>query len=206
MSPARMLLAVTRLLLGLGVFAAIGQQLEIHVRLEFSVVNFFSYFTNLSNLMGAGVFIATSLRELRGRAPSATLDLLRYMSAVNLFIVGVVFALLLRNVDLGALLPWINTLLHYVMPVAVLLDWMLARPVREFSMSHVIRIHAFPLAYVTYVLVRGASTGWYPYPFLNPANVGGYGGVAMYAIGIAVTFFLAASVLRAVPKRPLLAS
>ena len=31
---------------------------------------------------------------------------------------------------------------------------------------------ALPLAYVVYSLVRGHSTGWYPYPFLDPARAG----------------------------------
>jgi len=45
------------------------------------------------------------------------------------------------------------------------------------------------------VLARGAIVGWYPYPFLNPANVGGYGGVAAYVIGIMVVFVVAAGSL-----------
>jgi len=41
------------------------------------------------------------------------------------------------------------------------------------------------------VLIRGAIVGWYPYPFLNPENVGGYSGVAAYIIGIMVVFVVA---------------
>jgi hypothetical protein len=36
---------------------------------------------------------------------------------------------------------------------------------------------AYPLVWLGYTLVRGSIVGWYPYPFLNPAN-GGYGQVA----------------------------
>ena len=36
-------------------------------------------------------------------------------------------------------------------------------------------------------LVRGAIDGWYPYPFLDPAN-GGYASVAIYVVGIFVGF------------------
>ena len=32
-------------------------------------------------------------------------------------------------------------------------------------------------------MVRGALAGWYPYPFLDPAN-GGYGTVALYVVAI----------------------
>ena len=39
------------------------------------------------------------------------------------------------------------------------------------------------MAWTVFTLVRGAIDGWYPYPFLDPAN-GGYGTVALYAIAI----------------------
>ena len=45
------------------------------------------------------------------------------------------------------------------------------------------------------------TDGWVPYPFLNPAKVAGYGGVAAYAIGIAVAFVLVGWVLFAIAHR-----
>lgn len=48
----------------------------------------------------------------------------------------------------------------------------------------------YPLTYLFYVLIRGALIGWYPYPFLNPANVGGYLGVLVYIISIIGLFLL----------------
>ena len=118
---------VPRLLLALLILAAVGTQLRQHLDASLSTVNFFSYFTNLSNLFAACVLLATALP----RAPSARHDLLRYVSTVNMVIVGIVFSVLLRDVNLGALLPWVNAVLHYVMPVAVLLDWLLQLPLRS---------------------------------------------------------------------------
>ncbi|MCY1375108.1 hypothetical protein D9M69_624970 [compost metagenome] len=116
-------------------------------------------------------------------------------------VVGIVFSLLLRDVDLGALRPWINTLLHHVMPCVVLLDWLLQPPRRRLGGRQLLWTLVFPMAYLVYTLVRGSRTGWYPYPFLNPANVGGYGGVAVYAAGIALTFGLAGWGLLALGNR-----
>jgi hypothetical protein len=48
---------------------------------------------------------------------------------------------------------------------------------------------SYPLVWVTLTLMRGAADGWYPYPFLDPAN-GGYASVALYFVTILV-FFLA---------------
>ncbi len=60
-----------------------------------------------------------------GRPPSPTDQRLRGMAVVYMTVVGIVFSILLRDVDLGTLRPWINVLLHYVMPVAVVADWLL---------------------------------------------------------------------------------
>lgn len=191
-----LMFAILRVILALLSLVAMGQQLILHASASYSVLNFFSYFTNLSNLFAAFVLL---LSVRYGKKASG--DLVRYISAVNMTIVGLVFAILLRDLDLGALLPWVNYVLHYVMPVTIVLDWLLRPPASRMRSSSVVLAMAFPSAYLTYVTLRGADTGWYPYPFLNPANVGGYGGVATYACGIAAAFVLAAWALLAVGNR-----
>jgi hypothetical protein len=44
----------------------------------------------------------------------------------------------------------------------------------------------YPLAYCAYSLLRGPQVDWYPYPFLDPDEAGGYGAVALYGLRIAV--------------------
>ena len=184
---------VARVILALVALTAIGHQLVLHVGASYSALNFFSYFTNLSNLFAAFVLLLSVFSS-----SSASRDHVRYASTVNMTVVGLVFAVLLRNVDLGALLPWVNFVLHYIMPVAVVLDWLVRPPVSRLKAKNILLAMVFPAAYLAYVVLRGASTGWYPYPFLNPSNVGGYGGVAMYALGIVGTFLLAGWALLAV--------
>ena len=180
---------------GLLTLLAIGWQLSIQVRLGFNAVNFFSYFTNLSNLFAAFVLIMGARHARVGGGESSRFDRLRLVSAANMAVVGIVFAILLRDVDLGALRPWVNTLLHYVMPIVVVLDWLLLPPARAPALRALSALLLFPAAYILYVLIRGAATDWYPYPFLNPSNVGGYGGVASYVVGIALTFVIAGTLL-----------
>lgn len=190
--------AARALLVALAV-TAIGQQFMLHNGASYSTLNFFSYFTNLSNLFAAFVL----LLSVFSRSPhSSSLDLMRYISAVNMAVVGIVFVVLLRNVDLGALLPWVNFVLHYVMPVAIVLDWLLQRPNSRLKAKYLALALVFPAAYLVYVLLRGVAIGWYPYPFLNPANVSGYSGVAMYAAGIFVTFLVVGGALLAAGNRP----
>ncbi len=188
-----------RVILALLTLAAIGLQLSLHIAASFSAVNFFSYFTNLSNLV-ANIVLLISAFATSARTP-ARIDALRFASTVNMLIVGIVFALLLRDADLGALLPWINALLHYVMPVAVVLDWIRKPPVTSIGASQLALALVFPVAYLAYTVLRGSAIGWYPYPFLNPAVVGGATGVAMYALGIAIAFVFAGLALLVIGNR-----
>ncbi len=195
-------LAALRLVLGLLPVAAIGRQLAIRVQAGFSVLNFFSYFANCRNLFAALVLLAGAAWAGTARPPSARQALFRYASVVNMTIVGIVFAVLLRDVELGALLPWVNTVVHSVMPVAVVLEWLLAPPARRLGARQWLACQLFPFAYRIYVLLRGAATDWYPYPFLDPARLGGYAGIDPYGIGIAVAFFAVGWALAA-PSRGL---
>ncbi|MGV8825204.1 Pr6Pr family membrane protein [Methylibium petroleiphilum] len=194
------LLSAARAILAALALAAIGRQLMLHVGASYSPLNFFSYFTNLSNLFAVVVLLLGAFR--RPTLHGDWQDVARYVSAVNMAVVGIVFVALLRNVDLGALLPWVNVVLHYVMPVAIVVDWVgLQAPASPPKARHLALALVFPAVYLVYVLLRGAAIGWYPYPFLDPANVGGYGGVALYAAGIFGTFLVLGWALLALGRR-----
>jgi hypothetical protein len=190
---------IARLAFGVLTLAAIGRQLAIHAAAGFDVVNFFSYFTNLANLFAAVVFLRAGPRSLAGVEPSPTDERLRGMALVYMTVVGVVFSVLLRDVDLGALRPWINVVLHYVMPVVMAADWLLRPGVPPGGARDWLLVLAFPLVYVVYVLARGAVVGWYPYPFLDP-RLGGIGRVALHVIAIVALFLLTQWAVTAVTR------
>ena len=184
----RSLLIGARLFFGLLTLAAIATQLAIHIQNGFSVVNFFSYFTNLSNIFAAIVMIIAAANLFGNRKPTATDDIIRGTSVACMALVGIVFSILLRNEDLGALLPWVNIVTHYVMPIAVVLDWLYQPPQSELAVNQIAYWLIFPLLYLIYSIIRGAIIGFYAYPFFNPAKVGGHGGVLLYCIGILAVF------------------
>jgi hypothetical protein len=188
-SPPDAMPALLRLIFGVLTLAAIGWQLGLHRAAGYSVVNFFSYFTNLANLFAAGVLLHGAALAWTGRRPSPAHQRMRGMAVVYMTVVGIVFSVLLRDVDLGALRPWINVLLHYVMPVAVVADWLLRPGAAPNSARDWLLVPAFPLLYVVYLLVRGAQVGWYPYPFLDP-RLGGYGSVTLHVVAIVALFLL----------------
>lgn len=186
----RAVLLLARLFFGLLTLAAIVTQLTIQVQLGFSVVNFFSYFTNLSNIFAAVVLLLGALSLIQHREPTATYDLIRGAAVVCMAVVGIIFGLLLRDEDLGSLLPWVNIVLHYVMPVVMVLDWLYQPPKAKLVVAQTWMWLIFPFLYLVYSMIRGSITGFYAYPFFNPAKVGGYGGVALYCLGIMVVFLI----------------
>lgn len=179
---------------------AVVTQLVVHIQHKFDVINFFGYFTNLSNIFASLVFIFGAIYLLQGRAPTETEETIRGASVVAMAVVGIVFSVLLQDTDLGTLLPWVNFVVHYVMPVAVVADWLIQPPKSTITWRQVGYWLIYPLMYVIYTLIRGAVSGFYPYPFLNPAK-GGYGVVALYCVGIFVLFLLVGWVLMALGNR-----
>lgn len=181
-------LPAARLGLGILTWTAIGIQLTRHLGAGFLPLNFFSYFTILANAIAGSVLLVGAYVGMKQLAPPSWYDRARGAATLYMAVVGLVFVTLLRNVDLGGLLPWINIVHHYLMPVAVVADWLLVPPTHRPTWVDLLLFLTFPLAYVTYSLLRGALVGWYPYPFFNPALVGGYGVVLQYVIGMLITF------------------
>jgi hypothetical protein len=152
------------------------QALALAAQGGFNPGNFLSFFTIQSNLIAAGVFIVGAEQWRSQRAPG--LDFARGAAAVYMAVTGVVFFLLLRDIDVETRLSWVNSVVHEVMPLAVVADWLIDAPRAPIALGRALLWLAYPGVWIGYTLVRGAVTGWYPYPFVNPAN-GGYARVAV---------------------------
>lgn len=182
---------------GLAAAAVITQYLHgVNTVSGFQPINFFSYFTIQSNILAALIFLVAGLAGLSGKQGSQ-LALLRGAATFYMTATGIVYALLLSGleVSLQTTIPWVNTVLHYIMPMAVLADWLVNRPARKVVFKEAVLWLSFPAAYVAYSLVRGLVVDWYPYPFLNPSE-NGYWHVAFICTCIAaalvgITWFLA---------------
>jgi len=112
-------------------------------------------------------------------------DVLRGAAVVYLVTTGVVYALLLSNADVQVTLPWVNTVLHRVMPIVVFLDWLIVPPSSTISMREASWWLAFPIVWTVYTMIRGAIVDWYPYPFLDP-RLHGPVEIAVTMVGIAL--------------------
>jgi hypothetical protein len=149
----------------------------------FSPANYFSFFTIQSNLIAAALFLLGAARWRAGR--SSRLDFLRGGAVVYMTVTGVVYFLLLRGVEVDTTIPWVNSVVHQVMPVVVIADWLIDPPATRITMRQGLLWLSFPLLWIIYTLIRGTIVHFYPYPFLNPAN-GGYVSVALYCVAILV--------------------
>ena len=166
---------------GLAVVAIVVQLASIAAKGTLNPVNYFSYFTIDSNLIAIGVLVAAALN--RDRASTPWVDLVRGGAVVYMSITGIVFTLLLSNTDVDTAIPWVNSVVHELMPLVMLADWLITPPAARLRMRQGLLWLSFPLVWIVYTIIRGAIVNLYPYPFLNPAN-GGYASVAVYCVAI----------------------
>ncbi len=96
---------------------------------HFCAANFFSYFTNLSNV-GASVLLLGLALAPNTFESEGSRAWLRGGATVYMATTGVVYALLLDGTSGGSdpSLPWVNTVVHRIMPLVLVLDWLLVRP------------------------------------------------------------------------------
>ena len=180
-----------RLLFGILVFVAIISQLVYLAQHKvLYLVNFFSYFTILSNVFAALVLIVGGLYLLSGRKPSHSQEIIRSATMLYMAVTGIVYAALLSGLSLGFLMPWVNDVLHRIMPVVVVADWLYQPTKTKLRAKQIPLLLIFPIVFLIYTLIRGPHIGWYPYPFLNPSKAGGYLGVALYSLAILVLFYV----------------
>ena len=178
---------------GLLILVAVGYQLSRSVANGFSAVSFFSYFTILSNLFAAVVLLlgvgwyGRDGARVDAAGGGARVDSVRGAAVVYLATTGITFAVLLRDLaeQVQTTTPWVDTVLHRMMPLVVVLDWLIDPPRHRLEPRRVWWWLLFPLLYLPYTLLRGPVVNWYPYPFLDP-RPHGYGAVAVASAGVAV--------------------
>ena len=149
------------------------------------LVRFIGYFTILSNIL---VAVVTWTLALAGDSDGTGWRVLRLTSLVGIAVTGVVHWFLLRPIlDLSGADYLVDKLLHVVVPLLAVIGWVAFGPRGRVRRSDVLASLVFPIAWLAYTLVRGAATGFYPYPFLD-VDERGYAAVALACLGVAVLF------------------
>jgi hypothetical protein len=152
------------------------------------LVNFFSFFTVLTNTLAV---VVLSYALVRRHSPAKRFFLAPGISsgiAVSILVVGLAYNLLLRHLWQPEGFQFIaDELLHDVMPVLFFIYWWQCVPKGNLHLRHIAGWVIYPLVYFAYVLLRGDLLGQYQYPFIDVGTLG-YPQVFVNAGGILAGF------------------
>lgn len=186
----------------LGWFAVIAQLVILiqnrTTSLAEAIIRFFSYFTIQSNIIVAlcfsAYFISGKWKAFFTRPGTQT------AVTVYIIVVGAVYNLVLRPIwhPTGFQIP-VDELLHSVIPLLMLLFWIRYTPKTSLQWKDVFTWALFPFFYTFFIAVRGAFSGFYPYPFINVTELG-YQKVLMNGMLLVLVFVFLFLVLIGIAK------
>jgi hypothetical protein len=156
------------------------------------LIRLVGYFTIESNVLVAGAAF-TLLRDPDRDGP--IWRVVRVAGLVGITITGIVHWFLLRPLlDLTGWSYLCDKLLHLPVPLLAVVGWLLFGPRPRVTLQDWLLALIWPAAWLAYTLVRGAATGFYPYPFLNVSELGA-ASVVVAALGITVMFVVVSLLL-----------
>jgi hypothetical protein len=83
-----------------------------------------------------------------------------------------------------------NEIIHTYAPIAVAIEYLVSLKSPRLRLRAALWVTVFPLTWLGFSIVRGLSTNWWPYWFINPNGEGGVGTVLFYVSAITI-FFIA---------------
>jgi hypothetical protein len=151
-------------------------------------VSFFTIQSNLLVLVVALTLVADPDRDGR------VWRVLRLDALLGITVTGLVFDLVLIDYVHPAGWQLVATIgFHYVAPWATLLGWLLFGPRPRIDRRTVAWAFVWPVAWIGWTFARGAVDGWYPYPFLDVAEVGYAGALRATAVVLGLALVLVAA-------------
>lgn len=155
-----------------GWFALVAQ-MQINVAskaapLQEIIIRYFSYFTLLTNLIVA--VVSTGILLAPGSWFGKFASRYTTLTAVTAYIllVGIVYNIVLRSIwNPTGLQKVVDELLHTIIPLLFLLYWILFAVKDRLQYKTMLPWLLYPLLYLIFILVRGSSSGFYPYPFVD---------------------------------------
>lgn len=137
-----------------------------------TAIRFFSFFTILTNILVATYFTLIYLnnkqRLIVTRKPGTLTAITVYIT-----VVGLVYQVVLRPYwKPEGLQMVVNELLHTLIPVLVILYWYLYENKYSIKYGAILKWLIYPLIYLTFILLRGYLSGFYPYPFVDVLKLG----------------------------------
>jgi hypothetical protein len=178
---------LTRLIATIATLALLGQvyiNLGREPDLFTTIWNMLRYFTIITNLLVAIVFIRASVT---GRLPNAGLSA---ALTTYLIVVGSVYhALLAQNHPFGTLNFLTDHGMHTLVPILTVLWWATVARKKGLRWTGPAKWVGFPVGYLLYVMIRGLTGDIYPYFFIDVETLGILATLANVA-GLAMLFYV----------------
>ncbi len=167
--------------------AIVTQIVDDLVHHIFKPGEYFAYFTQQSSLMNVVVLLVGGVYALRFARDTTLLTTVRVAILSYAIVTGLVYNALLRGIHIPGYqgIEWPTEITHVVIPIFMVVDWILAPGAAHLQWRALWFVAIYPTAWILFTMVRGAITGWYPYPFLEPSQPGGWVAVIGYILGIA---------------------
>lgn len=185
-------------LLGIGIVASLGLFSG-----KFNT-DFYAYYTNLSNYLCFGIMIAElvftikALNRKEFEGNDSPLNRFKFLAAVWILITCAVYNILLGDITSASYWTSLSNLtLHLVCPIMFIVDYFLFSEKKKLRKIDTLWVLTFPYIYIVFIVIRALIIGdnpnamIYPYFFLDVTKYG-YGGVALWVLGLSAVFMLLA--------------
>jgi hypothetical protein len=163
--------AISLLAIGIGfVYTVLGWYADADQEVSTRVVQWFSYFTNGSNIL---CIVALILLARDPRRDGRWFRPLRLAGLVGITVTFLVYMVALRPTQvLDGIHIWTNAGYHVAVPILTVAGWLLFGPFPRLD-ARALRITMVVVAgWVVWTLAHGALTGWYPYAIIDVTQLG----------------------------------
>jgi hypothetical protein len=159
------------------------------------LLRFFSFFTIQSNLLAAGTALALITHPDRdGRM----WRVVRISAILGMTITFVTYMAVLRPImHLEGISKLTDIAFHYAAPPLTVAGWFLFGPWPRIDIKSLLRHLVWPFTYLAYILLLGAVSGWYPYPFIDVGKLG-YPHVLRNALALTAILLVTGVIFRAI--------
>jgi hypothetical protein len=133
-------------------------------------IRMFSFFTIQSNILVAVTSWGLFLRPQRAGLVWRTL---RVDAIAGISVTGLVYSIALSGLQhLHGWARLCDSAFHYVVPIATVATWLVVGPRGRVDRKAVLAGLIWPVLWFGYTLIHGAVSGWYPYHFIDVADLG----------------------------------
>lgn len=165
-----------------------------------AITRYFTFFTILTNILVAVCSTVLLLKPALGWGEFFSKTTTLTAIAVDIIIVGAVYNTVLRALwKPEGMQRVVDELLHLVVPVLFAIFWLAFVPKGRLQWGNIFLWTMYPIAYLVIVLIRGAFSGYYPYPFLDVTKLG-YAQTLLNSIFIAAAYIIVALVFVGIDK------